>query len=124
MRLFLLLGSINMALSIALGAFGAHGLKGKVSEKMIANWNTGAHYHMIHAIGLLIVGILISKAHNAGMFTTSGWLMLAGIILFSGSLYVMALTGITKLGAITPLGGLSFIIGWVLFSIAAYKQFS
>lgn len=124
MRLFLLLGSINMALSIALGAFGAHGLKGKVADKMIANWNTGAHYHMIHALGLLIVGILISKATNAGMFTTSGWLMLAGIILFSGSLYVMALTGITKLGAITPLGGLSFIIGWVLFAIAAYKQFS
>lgn len=123
MRLFLLLGSINMALSIALGAFGAHGLKGKVTEKMIANWNTGAHYHMIHALGLLIIGILISKANSAGMLTTSGWLMLAGIILFSGSLYVMALTGITKLGAITPLGGLSFIIAWVLFAIAAYKQF-
>ncbi|SDY30236.1 DUF423 domain-containing protein [Thermoactinomyces sp. DSM 45892] len=124
MRLFLLLGSINMALSIALGAFGAHGLKGKVAEKMIANWNTGAHYHMIHALGMLIVGILLSKIQDSGMLTTSGWLMLAGVVLFSGSLYVMAVTGITKLGAITPIGGLAFIVAWVLMAVVAYKQFS
>ncbi|MDQ0417768.1 uncharacterized membrane protein YgdD (TMEM256/DUF423 family) [Croceifilum oryzae] len=124
MRLFLLLGSINMALSIALGAFGAHGLKGKVAEKMIANWNTGAHYHMIHALGMLIVGILLSKVQNSGMLTTSGWLMLVGVVLFSGSLYVMAVTGVTKLGAITPIGGLAFIVAWVLMAVVACKQFS
>ncbi|SFX46075.1 Uncharacterized membrane protein YgdD, TMEM256/DUF423 family [Thermoactinomyces sp. DSM 45891] len=124
MRLFLLLGSLNMALSIALGAFGAHGLKGKVAEKMIANWNTGAHYHMIHALGMLIVGILLSKVQDSGMLTTSGWLMLVGVVLFSGSLYVMAVTGVTKLGAITPIGGLAFIMAWILMAAVAYKQFS
>ncbi|TCP66273.1 DUF423 domain-containing protein [Baia soyae] len=124
MRLFLLLGSINMALSIALGAFGAHGLKDKVAEKMIANWNTGAHYHMIHALGMLVVGILLSKVQSSGMLTASGWLMLVGVVLFSGSLYVMAVTGVTKLGAITPIGGLAFIVAWVLVAVAVYKQFS
>lgn len=124
MRLFLILGSINMAISIALGAFGAHGLKGKVTERMIANWETGAHYHMIHAIALLIIGLVLAKmTGSTGMMKTSGYLIFAGILLFSGSLYVMALTGVTKLGMITPIGGVAFIVGWILFAISSYKQF-
>ena len=122
MKLFLVLGSINMFLSIAIGAFGAHGLSGKVSERMLENWQTGAHYHIVHALALLFIGLLADRLGPSTLVTTSGWFILIGIVLFSGSLYTMALTGITKLGAITPLGGLSFLIGWVLVAIAAIKQ--
>ncbi|WP_124727961.1 DUF423 domain-containing protein [Staphylospora marina] len=122
MKTFVLLGSVNMALAIALGAFGAHGLAGKITEKLLANWNTGAHYHLIHALGLIAVGILIGKSAQADLLNTAGWLLFAGIILFSGSLYAMALTGVKALGAITPIGGVSFIIGWVLVAVHAVKH--
>ncbi|SMO88583.1 DUF423 domain-containing protein [Melghirimyces algeriensis] len=121
MKGFILLGAINMFLSIALGAFGAHGLEGKVSERMLANWQTGAQYHMIHALGLLFVGLLTTRI-NTPLVTSGGWLLLVGIILFSGSLYIMALTNITKLGMITPLGGVSFLIGWALIAVSAIKE--
>ncbi|EGK09570.1 protein of hypothetical function DUF423 [Desmospora sp. 8437] len=121
MKLFILLGAVNMILSIALGAFGAHGLEGKVSERMLANWQTGAHYHMIHALGLLFVGLLMGRISASSLLPVGGGLLLAGIVLFSGSLYVMALTNVKALGAITPVGGISFLIGWVLIAIAAMK---
>lgn len=124
MKWFVLLGSINMALAIAIGAFGAHGLANKVTEKMLANWNTGAHYHVIHALALIAIGLIMSKAGNTSLLTTAGWLLFAGIILFSGSLYVMVLTNVKALGAITPIGGVSFIVGWVLVAIAAVKHLS
>lgn len=122
MKLFISLGSINMALAIAIGAFGAHGLAGKVSEKMLANWNTGAHYHIVHALALIVIGLLISKIGPTPSLHWAGWLILAGIILFSGSLYVMALTNIKVLGAVTPFGGVAFIIGWILVAIATFKK--
>lgn len=122
MKLFLILGSLNMALSIALGAFGAHGLAGKVSERMLANWQTGAHYHIIHGVALLAVALLIDRLGSSPLVTTAGWLLQIGIILFSGSLYAMALTGVTKLGAITPFGGIAFIVGWILVAVAAFRQ--
>ncbi len=121
MKLFLLLGSINMAVAIAIGAFGAHGLAGKVTDKMLANWQTGAHYHLIHALGLLIIGLTIAKFGNQSLLTTAGWLLFVGIVLFSGSLYVMVLTNMKILGAITPIGGVAFIIGWILYSTAIAK---
>jgi uncharacterized membrane protein YgdD (TMEM256/DUF423 family) len=125
MKLFIILGSVNMALAIAIGAFGAHGLTGKVADKMLSNWNTGANYHMIHAMALIVVGLLLSHTgENASLFSTAGWLILAGIILFSGSLYVMVLTGVKAMGAVTPLGGVSFILGWILVTIAAVKHLS
>ncbi len=111
-----------MFLSISLGAFGAHGLEGKISERLIANWKTGAHYHMIHAIALVLVGLLIDRIGSTSLIHTGGWLLVAGILLFSGSLYLMALTGVTKLGAITPIGGFSFLAGWVCIAIAVAKQ--
>ncbi|MDA8352085.1 MAG: DUF423 domain-containing protein [Firmicutes bacterium] len=122
MKVFILLGAINMFVSIALGAFGAHGLEGKVSERMLSNWQTGAQYHMIHALGLLFVGLLAGRIGTNPLVTNGGWLLLAGIILFSGSLYIMALTNITKLGMITPFGGVSFLIGWTLIATAAVKE--
>lgn len=121
MKLFLILGSVNMIISIALGAFGAHGLEGKIPERMIANWQTGAHYHIIHAVALLFVGILLDRI-GSSLITVGGWLLLIGILLFSGSLYLMALTGVTKLGAITPIGGISFLAGWACIVIATAKH--
>ena len=121
MKLFLILGSVNMIISIALGAFGAHGLEGKIPERMIANWQTGAHYHIIHAVALLFVGILLDRI-GSSLITVGGWLLLIGILLFSGSLYLMALTGVTKLGAITPMGGISFLAGWACIAIATAKH--
>ncbi|QOR66570.1 DUF423 domain-containing protein [Cytobacillus suaedae] len=122
MKLFILLGAINAFLAVALGAFGAHGLEGKISEKYLKTWNTGVTYQMFHATGLFIVGILLSKSPNAGMLNTAGWLMFIGIILFSGSLYVLSTTGIKVLGAITPLGGLAFLAAWLLVGIVAIRH--
>ncbi|MCA1032163.1 DUF423 domain-containing protein [Bacillus timonensis] len=121
MKLFLILGAINAFLAVALGAFGAHGLEGKISEKYLKVWNTGVQYQMFHALGLFIIAMLIDKFPSVGTFATAGWFMLAGIVLFSGSLYVLSTTGIKVLGAITPLGGVAFLIGWILIIVAAVK---
>ncbi len=110
-----------MGLAVVIGAFGAHGLEGKLSERMMKNYQTGVQYHMIHGIGIIAVGLLAMKMATNGLLTGAGLSFLIGIFLFSGSLYVMALTGITKLGAITPIGGLAFIIGWVLLALAAIR---
>lgn len=122
MRLFLLLGSLNMFLSIALGAFGAHGLEGKVSDRMMDIWRTGAHYHIVHGLALIAIGLLADRFGASGLITAAGWLIFAGIVLFSGSLYAMVLTNVTKLGAITPIGGVAFLAGWVCVFLAAWKQ--
>ncbi len=125
MKFWVFLGSLNMVIAIALGAFGAHGLKGKISKQMFENWTTGAHYHIIHALALLFIGLLILKAnHHTSLVSLSGWLILIGILLFSGSLYVMALTNIKTFGAITPFGGFSFIIAWLLIAYSAWKSLS
>jgi uncharacterized membrane protein YgdD (TMEM256/DUF423 family) len=120
-KLFLSIGSISGALAVMLGAFGAHGLKDKLSEKMLANYMTGVEYHFYHTLALLIVGV-IALHYPTKQLTASGWAFTIGILTFSGSLYVMALTGITKLGAITPIGGLFFIIGWILLAAAVLKS--
>ncbi|WP_430487864.1 DUF423 domain-containing protein [Priestia flexa] len=121
MKIFVILGAINAALAVALGAFGAHGLEGKISEKYLEVWKTGVQYHMFHAIGLFVVALLLAKAPQSTLLSTSGWLMMGGIVLFSGSLYVLSTSGIKVLGAITPLGGVAFITAWVLIVIAALK---
>ena len=119
-NLFLSIGSISGALAVMLGAFGAHGLKGKLSEKMLANYMTGVEYHFYHTFALLAVGLL-AMHFQSRLLSASGWVFIIGIMIFSGSLYVLALTGITKLGAITPIGGLFFIIGWILLAAAVLK---
>ncbi|KAB2332456.1 DUF423 domain-containing protein [Bacillus mesophilum] len=121
MKLFIILGAVNAFLSVALGAFGAHGLEGRVEPKYLETWKTGVTYQMFHATGLLIIGVLLGKLPASSLLSTAGWLMIGGIILFSGSLYVLTLTKISVLGAITPLGGLSFLAAWVLLIIAAVK---
>ncbi|MBM4761595.1 DUF423 domain-containing protein [Bacillus sp. B15-48] len=121
MKLFIIIGAVNAFLSVALGAFGAHGLEGKVEQKYLETWQTGVTYQMFHAVGLLIIGVLLGHLPANSLLTWSGWLMVIGIILFSGSLYVLTLTKISILGAITPLGGVSFLIAWVLLIIAAVR---
>ena len=117
MRMFVVLGSFNMLLAVALGAFGAHGLKSRVSAEMLAVWQTAVLYHLVHALGLLLVGLLVLHLP----VRTAGWTLLVGIVLFSGSLYLMVLTGIRPLGMVTPLGGVAFLAGWLLLALAALK---
>jgi uncharacterized membrane protein YgdD (TMEM256/DUF423 family) len=122
MKAFIIIGAINAFMAVALGAFGAHGLKDKLEPKYLEIWQTGVTYQMFHAIGILVVGLLLSKVAASAQFTWSGWLMLIGIILFSGSLYVLSLTKVGVLGAITPLGGVCFLAAWVLIIIGAVKH--
>lgn len=113
--------SILLALAVAIGAFGAHGLKAHLSTEMLQTYKTGVEYHFYHALGLLLIGIL-SISFPSSLLNWSAILLAIGIILFSGSLYVLAITGIKWLGAITPFGGLSFIAGWVLLFVAVWKK--
>ena len=121
-KLFLILGGINAALVVMLGAFGTHGLKARMTVEMLAVYQTGVHYHLFHALGLLAVGIVALHTVDSVYLKWAGWLMLAGIILFSGSLYVLSLSGLRWLGMVTPFGGLAFIAAWVVFVIAIAKS--
>ena len=121
MNIFIILAALNGFLAVALGAFGAHGLEGKVSERLLEVWKTGVTYQMFHAGGLFVIAFLIDRWGNLAMLTSAGWVMFAGILIFSGSLYVMTLTGIKVLGAITPIGGVAFLVAWALIIVAAVK---
>ncbi|MBD7938776.1 MULTISPECIES: DUF423 domain-containing protein [Cytobacillus] len=122
MKLFIIIGAIFAFLAVAFGAFGAHALEGKVVGKYMDNWQTAVQYQMFHAIGIFIVALLLSKMPDSSLLTWSGWLMAFGILFFSGSLYILALTKISILGAITPIGGVAFLIGWVLILVFAVKH--
>ncbi len=115
MKLFVILGAVNAFISVALGAFGAHGLEGRISDHYLGVWETAVQYQMFHAAGLIAVGILTGL--TGVPMTAAGWLMFAGIVFFSGSLYVLAVTGISVLGAITPIGGVLFLAAWVMVII-------
>lgn len=123
MKLFIIAGAINGFLAVALGAFGAHALKERLTEKYLAIWETAVQYQMFHALALVAIGTLMSSKLIGPVtsLNTAGYLILAGIILFSGSLYVLSLTGIGVLGAITPIGGVAFLVGWVMIIVAAAK---
>jgi uncharacterized membrane protein YgdD (TMEM256/DUF423 family) len=120
MKIFLLLGILNGFLAVALGAFGAHGLEGKLSEKMLATWEKAVQYQMFHTVALLATGLLMPKIMS-GSIVSAGWFFFAGIILFSGSLYIYATTQIKTFAMITPIGGLAFLVGWVLLGYAVIK---
>lgn len=119
-KLFLMAGSLFCMLAVILGAFAAHGLKSRLSEYAIGVFKTAAEYQMLHGIALLIVAILIKWGLN---LTAAGWFFIAGTILFSGSLYLLAVTSLKWLGPITPLGGVCFIVGWaiILVQVARFK---
>jgi uncharacterized membrane protein YgdD (TMEM256/DUF423 family) len=113
-------GAWLAALGVAAGAFGAHGLKARLAAEGLAIWETAARYHLIHALALLATAWACDRW--PGPYTqAAGWLFVAGVALFSGSLYALALTGARALGAITPIGGLCFISGWVLLALAAMR---
>jgi uncharacterized membrane protein YgdD (TMEM256/DUF423 family) len=111
-----MLGAINAFLCVAFGAFGAHGLKQKLSVDMLAVYQTGVQYHFYHSLGLIVVGLVLLHFPKSRYILLSGWLMLAGIVLFSTSLYALSLTEIRALGAITPFGGIAFLSAWLLLA--------
>ncbi|MEX2461665.1 MAG: DUF423 domain-containing protein [Paenibacillaceae bacterium] len=119
---FLMLGSINAFLAVSLGAFGAHVLKERLTTDMLAVFQTGVQYQMYHAFALILVALLTKQFSDSASVGRSGWLFLIGIILFSGSLYALSLSGIKILGAITPLGGIAFLAGWFLLVWEACKK--
>ena len=116
-------GAVFGALAVLFGAFGAHALSGALDQKMLSVFQTGAHYHLIHAVALVFVGIWCVRlglgSRGAPYARASGWAFLVGLVLFSGSLYLLAITGIRAFGAVTPVGGLSFLLGWVLLAVSA-----
>jgi len=116
---FIILACINCFLAVALGAFGAHGLKNLLSADAIQVYQTAVDYHFVHALGLMAIGILYSEYPNV---LPAGWIMLGGIILFSGSLYILSITGIKALGMITPVGGACFLVAWGWLAISVYKS--
>jgi uncharacterized membrane protein YgdD (TMEM256/DUF423 family) len=115
---FLLLGAVAAFLAVALGAFGAHGLRGRLSPEMMAVFQTGVQYHMAHALALILVSVIMGRM-DGRLIHIAGWCFAAGIVFFSGSLYLLAITGVTILGAITPIGGLLFLAGWACLAFAA-----
>ncbi|OIJ11797.1 hypothetical protein BKP37_15270 [Anaerobacillus alkalilacustris] len=124
LNLFLLIGSINMAIAVGLGAFGAHGLQPKLTEKMFNIYQTGVQYHMIHAVAIILVAIISDRLGDPTILFWAGWSFVLGVIFFSGSLYVLSISGVKILGAITPIGGVLFIVGWILLAFGALKSFS
>ncbi len=120
-RLFIILGALSGGIGVAAGAFGAHALRARLEPRMLEVFETGARYQMYHAIAMLAAAWIVTRFPGA-LSNASGWLFLAGTLLFSGSLYAMALTGVRALGAITPLGGVCFIAGWACLALAAMRQ--
>jgi uncharacterized membrane protein YgdD (TMEM256/DUF423 family) len=116
-KIFLMAASISGFLAVAIGAFGAHGLKQKISEEMMAVYQTGVQYHFYHTLALLGVGILLQQFPHSLALKVSGWGMLLGMLVFSGSLYLLALSGTRWLGAITPIGGLALLVAWLALAV-------
>ena len=123
MRLFLQLGALSAAIAVAAGAFGAHALRSRVEPRMLEVFETAARYQMYHALALVAVSWVVSRTPigATSAATASGWLFVAGTLFFSGSLYAMTFTGIRALGAITPIGGVCFIAGWLALALAAAR---
>ena len=120
-RQLTILAALNLMVAVGAGAFGAHGLKRIVSPELLAVWQTGVLYHLIHALGILAVALLGAR-YGSPLLSAAGLVMFAGIVLFSGSLYLLALTGTHWLGAVTPLGGVAFLASWAMVTLAAYRS--
>jgi uncharacterized membrane protein YgdD (TMEM256/DUF423 family) len=117
-RTFLLAGAVAGLIAVAFGAFGAHGLRSRLTPDMLAVFETGVRYHMYHALALLVTAALVPRLPGRAI-VAAGWFFAGGIVLFSGSLYLLAVTGVTILGAITPIGGVAFLAGWIALVVAA-----
>ena len=121
-KLIIILAGINGFLAVSIGAFAAHMLRDRLSPELLNTFQTGVQYHMYHALGLFGIGLLMLNFPISSLLRISAYLMIAGIVLFSGSLYLLSITGTKWLGAITPLGGLCFLTAWVLIVWFAAKQ--
>ena len=122
-RTFFIIGSILGGIAVATGAFGAHGLKNFVSPEMLDTWDKAVRYQMYHALALVRLAWAITHwPEQLNVLSVGGWLFLAGAVLFSGSLYILVLSGVRWLGAITPLGGVAFVGGWLCLLIAAWRS--
>lgn len=115
-RILVAAGAINAGIAVAAGAFAAHGLKSRLAARSLEIFETGARYHMYHALAIILAALVATSGAR-----TAGWLFQAGIVVFSGSLYALALTDIKILGAITPIGGLAFLAGWVWLAVSALR---
>ena len=121
-RIFFTLASLLSALAVALGAFGAHALRDRLEPGLLANFQTGVTYQFYHALALFAVVLALSRWPASTLPTWAGWLFVAGIAFFSGSLYLMAFTGQRWLGAITPIGGVAFIVAWLLLAVTSWRN--
>ncbi|MCK9394824.1 MAG: DUF423 domain-containing protein [Methylobacter sp.] len=119
---FLLLGAFSALTGVGMGAFGAHGLKAVISPEMLAVYQTGVTYQMYHALGLIGIALICRQAPDSRLLHWAGWLMFAGILLFSGSLYSLALANHKWLGIITPFGGVCFLAAWLLIALFAIQN--
>ena len=117
-RTFLLIGAVAGFTGVTLGAFGAHALRGRLSPEMLVVFETGVRYQMYHALAIIATGLIAARM-GGWLIVAAGWLFTAGIVLISGSLYLLAFTGVTILGAITPIGGVAFLLGWACLAMAA-----
>jgi uncharacterized membrane protein YgdD (TMEM256/DUF423 family) len=121
MKTFIVIGALMAAAAVAAGAFGAHALAARLTPDRLATWETAARYHMYHALALVLVGALAARWPEAPLLNTAGWLFAAGILVFCGTVYGLALGGPRWLGAVTPLGGLAFIGGWIVVAAAVAR---
>ena len=112
-------GALMGGLGVAIGAFGAHGLRGRLTPDMLAVFETGVRYHLYHALAMLATAALMSRMDGRAI-VVAGWSFFAGILIFSGSLYALALSDVRILGAVTPIGGVAFLIGWIALAVAAF----
>lgn len=120
-RIFVTIGALYGFIGVGAGAFGAHALEKSLAPRMLEIFHTGARYQMYHALALVLIGALAHQFPRAG-FARAGWAMVVGVLIFSGSLYALALSGVTKLGAITPIGGTALLVGWLLLAIAGWRR--
>jgi uncharacterized membrane protein YgdD (TMEM256/DUF423 family) len=118
-KTFMFLGALMGALAVGIGAFGAHGLRGRLTPDMLVVFETGARYQMYHALAMIATAALMSRVEGRAVIA-AGWSFFIGILIFSGSLYALALTGMSALGAVTPVGGLAFLVGWICLLVAAF----
>lgn len=121
-KLFILSGSILAFFAVGFGAFGAHGLKSKISAELMETFQTGIQYQMYHALGLILIGLIVQRLENALLLNWAGIMILIGILLFSGSLYILSILGARGFGIITPFGGVCFLIGWLLLAFQVLKS--
>ena len=121
-KLFFTIASILGGLAVALGAFGAHALNGRVEARLLEVFETGVRYHFYHALALMVVVFAIGRWPNSNLPVIAGWLFIVGIVAFSGSLYAMTFTGLRWMGAITPIGGVAFIAGWICLALVTSRS--